>query len=65
MASERIKHTIVKHFILTSNTQATKKKSNFFNFVYTLKGIQCHSSHSPQQFELNKKQQKTKTNHII
>ena len=49
---------------LTSDTQATKKVK-FLNYVYG-KGIQCHSNHSRQLFELknnnnnnnNKKQQK-------
>ncbi len=35
------------------NTQATKKKSSF-NYVYTVKGTQCHSNHSLQQLELKK-----------
>ena len=57
MASEpKTMYTIVKRLILTSNTQATKQVE-FFNYVYTVKGIQCHSNRSPQLFELKKKQQ--------
>ncbi len=46
-----LNHTIVKRLILTTNTQATKVE--FLNYVYTVKGIQCHSN----RFELKKKQQ--------
>ena len=69
---ERAKNNaIVTRLILTSNTQATKKnKKNFLNYVCTMKGIQCHSNHSPQLFELgkkkkNKKKKQQQTNHII
>ncbi len=41
------------------NTQATKKNSSL-NYVYKIKGIQCHSNHSLQQLELEKKKKKKK-----
>ncbi len=65
MASEpKTMYTIVKRLILTSNTQATKQVE-FFNYVYTVKGIQCHSNHAPQLFELEKKmQQKNKSRYL-
>ncbi len=57
MTSEpKTMYTIVKRLILTSNTLATKQVE-FFNDVYTVKGFQCHSNHSPQLFELEKKTQ--------
>ncbi len=34
-----------------------KNKVELLNYAYTVKGIQCHSNHSPQLFELKKKQQ--------
>ncbi len=52
-----LNHTIVKRLILTTKTQATKIKSEFFNYVYTVKGIQCHGNRFLQLFELKKKQQ--------
>ncbi len=48
--------------LLNDYTQATKKKSSL-NYVYKVKGIQCHSNHSLQQLELEKKA--TKTSSII
>ena len=60
-----LKLTIVKQLICTSNTQATKKKLSFFNYVYTVKGFQCHSNYSPQLFELKgKKQQQNKSRYL-
>ncbi len=56
-ASLKPHYVLIKRLILTINTQATKIKSEFFNYVYTVKGIQCHSNRSPQLFELKKKQQ--------
>ncbi len=52
MASEP--NTSVKRLVLTSNIQATKKVE-FLNYVLYGKGIQCHSNHSPQLFELKQK----------
>ncbi len=34
-----LNHTIVKRLILTTNTQATKIKSSFKNYVYTERGF--------------------------
>ena len=28
-------------------TVVTKKEADFLNYVYTVKGLQCHSNHSP------------------
>ncbi len=55
MASEPKDYTI---FILTSNTEATENKVQFFNLAYRVKGFQCHSNNSLQL--LGKK--KTTTN---
>ncbi len=41
--------------ILTSNTEATENKVQFFNFAYTVKGFQCHSNNSLQLLELKEK----------
>ncbi len=46
--------------ILTSNTEATENKVQFFNFAYTVKGFQCHGNNSLQLLEL-----KHKTIHVI
>ncbi len=45
-----------------SNTQDTKKKVEFLNYVYMVKGIYCHSNHFPQLFELKKKKATNKKN---
>ncbi len=34
--------------ILTSNTEATGNKVQFFNLAYRVKGFQCHSNNSLQ-----------------
>ncbi len=47
---------------MASEPKATKKVE-FLNYVYTVKGIQCHSSYSQQLFEL--KITKTKTSHVV
>ncbi len=47
-----------KRLILNSNTQATKRKVRVLNYTYRVKGIQCHSNHLPQLFELKKKSNK-------
>ncbi len=44
--------------ILTSNTEATENKVQFFNLAYSVKGFQCHSNNSLQM--LGKKKTKTK-----
>ncbi len=41
--------------ILTSNTEATENKVQFFNFAYTVKGFQSHSNNSLQLLELKGK----------
>ncbi len=51
-----LNYTIVK-LLITTNIQTTKIKSELLNCAYAVKGIQCHSSRSPQLFELKKKQQ--------
>ncbi len=33
-------------FLLTSNTEATENKVQFFNLAYRVKGFQCHSNNS-------------------
>ena len=48
-----------KRLVLNSNTQATKRKVRVLNHMYRVKGIQCHSNHLPQLFELKKKKQQT------
>ncbi len=37
----------------------------FLNYVYPVKGTQCHSNHSPQLFEMKKKKNEKKTSHVI
>ncbi len=59
MASEPNDYTIFFYMILTSNTEATENKVQFFNFAYTVKGFQCHNN-SLQLLEL-----KEKTIHVI
>ncbi len=46
MASEPKDYTIF--IILTSNTEATENKVQFFNLAYRVKGFQCHSNNSLQ-----------------
>ncbi len=41
--------------ILTSNTEATENKVQFFNFAYTVKKFQCHGNNSLQLLELKEK----------
>ncbi len=41
--------------ILTSNTEATENKVQFFNLAYKVKGFQCHSNNSLQLLELKEK----------
>ncbi len=53
MASEP-KTALLLKLTLTSNTRATKK-SRVLNYVYMVKGFQCHSNHSPQLIVLKKK----------
>ncbi len=36
------------------------KKIEILKYVYKVKGIQSHSNHTPQQFELKKKKKKKK-----
>ncbi len=57
MASEPKDYTIFIWMILTSNTEATEKKVQFFNLAYRVKGFQCHSNNSLQLLELKEKQQ--------
>ncbi len=47
--------------ILTSNTEATENKVQFFNLAYKVKGFQCHSNNSLQLLgrKKNKKKQYT------
>ncbi len=46
MASEPKDYTIL---YLTSNTEATENKVQFFNLAYRVKGFQCHSNNFLQQ----------------
>ncbi len=57
MASEPKDYSIFILMILTSNTEATENKVQFFNFVYmyTVKGFQCHSNNYLQLLELKEK----------
>ncbi len=48
MASEPKDYTIFIWIILTSNTEATENKVQFFNLAYRVKGFQCHSNNSLQ-----------------
>ncbi len=64
MASEPKDYTIFIWMILTSNTEATENKVQFFNFAYTVKGFQCHSNNSLQLLELKEKNN-NKTIHVI
>ncbi len=54
MTSEPNTTPLLNVWFLTSNIQATKKVE-FLNYVLYGKGIQCHSNHSPQLFELKQK----------
>ncbi len=46
--------------LILSLTLEILKKVEFFNYIYTVKGIHCRSNHSTQLSELKKiKQQKT------
>ncbi len=62
MASEPKDYTIF--MILTSNTEATENKVQFFNLAFTVKGFQCHSNNSLQLLELKGKNN-NKTIHVI
>ncbi len=48
-------YTIFIWMILTSNTEATENKVQFFYFAYTVKGLQCHSNNFLQLLELKEK----------
>ncbi len=41
------------------------KNVEFLNYACTVKGIQCHSNHSPQLFELKKKSKQQITSLVI
>ncbi len=47
-------------FLLTSNTEATENKVQFFYLAYRVKGFQCHSNNSLQLLELKEKTTTTK-----
>ncbi len=64
MASEPKDYIIFIWMILTSNTEVTENKVQFFNFAYTVKGFQCHSNNSLQLLELKEKNN-NKTIHVI
>ncbi len=49
---------------LTSNTEATENKVQFFNFAYAVKGFQCHSNNSLQLLKL-KENNNNKTMHVV
>ncbi len=64
MASEPKDYTIFIWMILTSNTEVTENKVEFFNYAYTVKGFQYHSNNSLQLCEL-KENSNNKTIHAI
>ncbi len=47
-------------FLLTSNTEATENKVQFFNLAYRVKVFQCHSNNSLKLLELKGKTTTTK-----
>ncbi len=49
--------------ILTSNTEATENKVQFFNLAYRVKGFQCHSNNSLQLLG-RKKNKKNNTRYL-
>ncbi len=53
------------YLILTSNTEATENKVQFFYLAYRVKAFQCHSNHSLQLLELKEKNNNNKTIHVI
>ncbi len=61
MASEPKDYTIFIWMILTSNTEATENKVQFFNLAYKVKGFQCHSNNSLQLLGRKTKKQKQYT----
>ncbi len=61
MASEPKDYTIF--IILTSNTEATENKVQFFNLAYRVKEFQCHSNNSLQLLG-KKKQQQNNTRYL-
>ncbi len=64
MTSEPKNTLLLNRLVLTSNTQATKKKSRDYKLRIYGKGIQCHSNHSPQLFELEKKKKKQQKTYL-
>ncbi len=64
MASEIPKLGYIKpqYFNLTSNAPATKN-SRVLNYIYKVKGFQCHCNHLPQLFDFNTKQQASLRNY--
>ncbi len=60
MASEPKDYTIFIWMILTSNTEATENKVQFFNLAYRVKGFQCNSNNSLQLLELKEKNNNTR-----
>ncbi len=60
MASEPKDYTI-----LTSNTEATENKVQFFNLAYRVKGFQCHSSNNSLQLLELEEKNNNKTIHVI
>ncbi len=62
MASEPKDYTIFIRMILTSNTEATENKVQFFYLANRVKGFQCHSNNSLQ---LLGKKNNNKTIHVI
>ncbi len=62
--SDVLEHKAKDYMILTSNTEATENKVQFFNFAYRVKGFQCHSNNSLQLLELKEKNN-NKTIHVF
>ncbi len=65
MASEPKDYTIFIWMILTSNTEATENKVQFWNLAYRVKGFQCHSNNSLQLLELKEKKQQQNDTHFL
>ncbi len=64
MAIEPKDYTIFIWMILTSNTEATENKVQFFNLAYLVKEFQCHSNNSATAWIEGKKQQQNNTRYL-
>ncbi len=64
MASEPKDYNIFIWMILSSNTEATENKVQFFNLAYRVKGFQCHNNNSLQLLELKGEKKKNNTRYL-